>query len=354
MDKIPVVSSAPSAVSIGRQVWADFARVVAVYGVVLIHSCGAAFYQYSKIPLSSWLQAVVLDSVVRSAVPLFVMLSGALIFGTAAKGGTIVETIHQIPRRLMRVFVPLVIWSGLYLLYLAQSGLEVDIKSILIKPAMYHLWFGYMILGIYFLLPILRPIYTSMQGSVSFASYFFVVWIVLTSVSVYWPISFLSLLQQNSLFGYGGYFILGALLATVQIPFSSIVWAVVWGASVLLTACITWLKSESAGLPVETAFDYFSPNVVVASVAAFVLLSRIRIANHLTDFIKALSDLSFIVYFVHVLVLEYVRFNPILIQETEKWPVGLLIIAISLITFLLSMLIASTIRLAPGSRHVFG
>lgn len=338
-----------------RLYWADLCRVSSIYGVVLIHSCGASFYQFGNITVFAWLQSVALDSLVRCSVPLFVMLSGALIFGGNRDGIKAVEDIQEIPRRTLRIAVPLLVWSIVYLWHLARGGVQVNLASILAVPAMYHLWFAYMIVGIYLLLPILRPIFVALRNSPALQAYFFLAWLIVTSLPVYWPFPLLSLLQQGSLFGYGGYFLLGALIVTrLHVPLSSIFWVCIFILGVVVTVLVTWYQSARAGAPVETGFLYFAPNVVMASVSAFVLFSRMRIGERWAGFLRYLSDHSFIVYFVHVLVLEYVRYSATMAAVSEHLPIGLTILLVSLTTFALSLVVSSLVRLFPGAARVFG
>jgi len=263
-----------------RCAWADFCRVFAIYGVVLIHSCGASFYQFGKLSVLSWLQSVILDAFVRCAVPLFVMLSGALILVGNGTQKSCNNELHQIPRRLTRVLLPLLIWSAVYLIHVVRSGGEGRLASIFFQPAMYHLWFVYMIVGIYILLPVSSAIFSKFRQSVALQIYFVIIWFSITALPVYWDIKFFSLLQLNSLFGYGGYFLIGAFLAARNvIPFSTLAWVMVFLANVAVTIFLTWYLSENESSPVETAFLYFSPNVVFASLAAFVIFSRVRINN---------------------------------------------------------------------------
>ncbi len=106
-----------------RATWADLCRVVAIYGVILIHSCGATFYSFGKIPLSDWLAANALDSLARVSVPLFVMLSGAMLL----KPGAPITALSALPRRVSKVLIPLVVWSLLYLYVVAShKGTPVD------------------------------------------------------------------------------------------------------------------------------------------------------------------------------------------------------------------------------------
>jgi len=64
--------------------------------------------------------------------------------------------------------------------------------------------------------------------------------------------------------------------------------------------------------------------------------------------------MSFFVYFVHVLVMEYIRYNSVMILFSEHLPVGISILLLSIVTFLGSLILACLVRLVPGSRRVFG
>lgn len=338
-----------------RQSWADFCRVISIYGVVVIHSCGASFYQYGKIPLCEWLQSVFLDSLVRCSVPLFVMLSGALILGRNQDGCGIDRDIKQIFRRTIRILVPLLMWSIVYLVHLSRNGVMVHFWSIFSIPAMYHLWFAYMMIGIYLILPILRCLFAGMRTSSAFLIYFVLLWMLVTSLPVYLPIPLLSIMQQSSLLGYGGYFLLGAVIASFpRFPLSNLIWLAVFVSGVVLTFLVTWHLSVKAGGAVETGFLYFSPNVVISSVAAFVLFSRIRQQGRWAKWFEYLSNCSFVVYFVHVLVLEFVRCSDKVVTFSQHVPTALTILLVSLVTFLLSLMIASLLRFIPGATRVFG
>lgn len=337
-----------------RHGWLDLCRVVAIYGVVLIHSCGISFYQYGVIPLSSWVQSVFLDSLVRCSVPLFVMLSGALILSRKTDRNQEANEVIQIARRSLRVVVPLIAWSVVYQMHLSYNGVQIQFESVFVKPVMYHLWFAYMIVGIYLILPILRPVFAGLLRSPALLGYFFLLWLVVNSLPIYWPISLLSLLQQENLFGYGGYFLLGAVIVSrPRVPMSTSIWVAIFALAVAITVMIVWYQSARAGAPIETGFMYFSPNVLVSSIAAFVLFSRIRIGPRWATAFRHLSNCSFVIYFVHVLVLEHVRYSAVAMQMSEYLPVGFTILLVSFATFTLSLFI-SVIRLIPGVARVSG
>lgn len=332
--------------------WANLCRVVAIYGVVLLHSCGAFFYQYGAIPLGDWLSANFLDSIVRSSVPLFVMLSGALLL----KPGIPPATTYNLARRIAKVLFPLLAWSLAYLwLASRHSGTQLNFLSILKQPAMYHLWFVYMIIGLYLLLPLFQLLFEAIRNRHDLQWYLLCVWLVITCVPVYWPLPILAIMQQTSLLSYGGYFILGAVIASSapdRIPTS--IWLLIFLVSAFVTFGLTWHFSEQAGKPVETAYIYFSPNVFVSAVAAFILFTRVQISGRAAKVVRWISDRSFIIYFVHVLTLESVRYNNFTLLIGQRTPVLITILMISIATFAISLIVAALIRLVPGSQRVFG
>ena len=69
---------------IRRESWADACRLIAMFGVILIHTAAPVFYDYRSISLDAFLTANAIDSLARVSVPLFAMLSGALLLGRNA------------------------------------------------------------------------------------------------------------------------------------------------------------------------------------------------------------------------------------------------------------------------------
>ncbi|PTW93487.1 hypothetical protein DBL07_20285 [Achromobacter mucicolens] len=335
-----------------RAAWADLCRVVAIYGVILIHACGPAFYAFGKSPLPDWLSANALDSAARVAVPLFVMISGAMLL----RPGMPVVSAGSILRRVLKVFIPLVFWSAAYLYSNGALGsYGAGLLSMFSEPAVYHLWFVYMIVGLYILLPFLQAIYEVLRSRPALGVYFFAVWFAVTCVPMYWALPVLRIMQLTSFLGYGALFILGGLLAGIDrnaIPRWSCVG--VYAICSAITFYLTWRFSEIAGVAVERAYDYFTPNVILASITAFLAFMTFNLSGRAAAIAKWLSDRAFIIFFVHVVVLEQVRYSGAIRVVLEHLPLAFVILLISLSTFFFSGLIAAAIRLIPGASRVAG
>lgn len=135
----------------------DIIRIIAVVAVVTIHSCSPLLmrteFQSGNFTLGNFL-----DSFARLAVPLFLMISGSLMLNEekAVPAKKLIKSAGNI-------YFLLLCWSALYavafkLIYPVVTNKAIDLKA-LVKAFVnghYHLWYLFMIIGIYLLTPILR------------------------------------------------------------------------------------------------------------------------------------------------------------------------------------------------------
>lgn len=135
-----------------REVWVDWMRVLACFMVMVVHST-EPFYLGGDggqilTRADMWWSAA-FDSMVRMCVPLFIIASSYLQFPLRYSTGEFFK------RRAVRVLVPFALWSVVYAFY---WGEPVDnLKSLLLNfnYAAGHLWFVYMLVGVYFIMPLL-------------------------------------------------------------------------------------------------------------------------------------------------------------------------------------------------------
>lgn len=137
-----------------REIWIDWMRVAACFMVILVHST-EPFYLGGNGSLilneadAFW--ASFFDSFVRACVPLFIVASSYLQFPLHYSAGEFVR------RRAVRILIPFVLWS---LVYAFAWGEPVsNLKSLLLNfnYSAGHLWFVYMLIGVYMLMPLLSP-----------------------------------------------------------------------------------------------------------------------------------------------------------------------------------------------------
>ena len=137
-----------------REIWLDWLRVTACFMVMVVHST-EPFYlggDGSLIQNSTdafW--ASFCDCLVRCCVPLFVVASAYLQFPIKYSTGEFFK------RRAVRILIPFVFWTVVYALVWGQPVQNFKDLLLNFNYAAGHLWFVYMILGLYLLMPLLSP-----------------------------------------------------------------------------------------------------------------------------------------------------------------------------------------------------
>ena len=137
-----------------RQVWLDFLRVTACFLVMIVHST-EPFYLGGDGTLvltatdAFWVG--VFEGLARCCVPIFLIASSYLQFPLHYSTGEFFR------RRAVRILIPMLVWTLVYALVWGDP--VANLKGLLLNfnYAAGHLWFVYMLLGIYLIMPLLSP-----------------------------------------------------------------------------------------------------------------------------------------------------------------------------------------------------
>ena len=288
-------------------------RTLAITLVILLHAANAIL-QASSVPEAYWWTAVVYKSLALPCVPLFVMLSGALLL----KRTKLNEPIRVfLKKRLKRLGLAVVFWGAIYLIWsfyitnipVTSVNVVEGILYSLFSGAYYHFWFVYLIVGIYLVTPILRVI---IAGRRKVVRYLIVLWFIGVAIiplvemvtgHTLNPITFV-------LSGWLGYFVLGSYLKRVKLRsallYGLLIISFVW------TIFGNWLMNY----PLECMqcnnyfFDYLSANIVVGSFALFLILLKFHRdwpgKKHATlgRIVNAISANTLSIFLFHVIILE--------------------------------------------------
>ena len=137
-----------------REVWLDFLRVTACFMVLVVHST-EPFYLGGEgglilTPTDAFWVAV-FEGICRCCVPVFLIASSYLQFPLHY------PAVEFFKRRAVRILVPMLIWTLVYAL--AWGEPVQNLKGLLLNfnYAAGHLWFVYMLVGVYLLMPLLSP-----------------------------------------------------------------------------------------------------------------------------------------------------------------------------------------------------
>lgn len=102
----------------GRLVYMDWLRVLATIAVVTIHVSAGYVSMLDASNVSRWMAGNFYDSFSRASVPIFVMISGALLL-RGAKDSSIGEFLKK---RASKVIIPFIGWSAIFYIYGACVG----------------------------------------------------------------------------------------------------------------------------------------------------------------------------------------------------------------------------------------
>ena len=137
-----------------RTVWIDWMRVAACLMVILVHST-EPFYLGGNGSLiltqSDALWSSFFDSFVRACVPLFIVASSYLQFPLHYTTGEFCR------RRAVRILIPFIIWSLVYAFVWGEPVSNLKSLMLNFNYSAGHLWFVYMLIGVYLLMPMLSP-----------------------------------------------------------------------------------------------------------------------------------------------------------------------------------------------------
>jgi surface polysaccharide O-acyltransferase-like enzyme len=136
----------------------DAIRLVAILAIVMLHTAANGV---NFLPLGSvnWWLANLVDSACRTGVPLFLMLTGALLLNRQGESNS-----NYYRRRWQRLAIPVVFWTLFYLAWAQFKAIWKDQPFDLINELLnelwgkpyFHLWFIYLLIGLYAALPLLR------------------------------------------------------------------------------------------------------------------------------------------------------------------------------------------------------
>lgn len=331
-------------------------RTFAIFMVIVVHVCAAPF----KVMDASWLSINVVDSLARWCVPVFFMLSGALLLGKNEPLSVFFK------KRIIKIILPLVFWSYVYLIFSRYfSHLDTDhaypnvsfkIKDVIRGPAYFHLWFIYAIITIYIATPMMRALVQ--VASKQLVSYCLICWVI--GASILPTLEDTGILKNNFFYynfdflpQYLGYFLLGFFLSKYYDKVNNLVGYFLtilgWSCTFLLT---TYQKTGKH-VPIDLFYSYLSPNVIIMSIGIFIVISKFKDESKI---IASLGNCSFGIYLSHMLVMPLVWLMVPNINNTaiaaSGWYSPLLIIISSLLVFLLSYVVVLILKRGKITRWV--
>lgn len=289
--------------------WINNLRIIALFAVMVLHCSSPLLGAWGKTPANQWLAADFYNALTRFAVPVFVMVTGALLLG---KDDGIAPFLKK---RLLRVVTPFLFWSLVYVAYayynediIATGNTWTTVKQVLHQlkyGASYHLWYVYMLIGLYLVIPILSKFIKAATERETI--YFLVVWLVVMLIGQPYMQRYDPQIDTHYFAGYIGYLVLGYYLANksfnpLKLP---VYMALLFVVSVItITWGTQWLFGYYKGIS-TLMYEPLSWPIVILSTAIFLLMRfwQPKVPSELIKFRDFAGKYNYGIYLGHALML---------------------------------------------------
>ena len=351
-------------------VWLDVVRFIAMFTVVCCHCTDPFNFYPGTAPnigeIKLW--GAIYGSVLRPCVPLFVMITGALLLPVRSDASTFYK------KRIPRVFYPFLIWSVLYNLFpwitgllglnpqiildffpyagedVMQQSFSVSLEYILMIPFNFsilavHMWYIYLLIGLYLYLPVFSAWVE--KASERAKLMFLLAWGVTLLLPYYYQFvsnylwgtcSWNSFGMLYAFAGFNGYLLLGHYLKNLEwslkktLAIGILMFAVGYAVTFLGFRHITALPEYTDEM-LELFFTYCSLNVVMMTIPVFMLAKKVKVNSERMK--KALANLTvcgFGIYMIH-----YFFTGPsVVLMRAIDMPIGLQIPVAAILAFAVS------------------
>lgn len=351
-------------------VWLDVVRFIAMFTVVCCHCTDPFNFYPGTAPnigeIKLW--GAIYGAVLRPCVPLFVMITGALLLPVRGNASTFYK------KRIPRVFYPFLIWSVLYNLFPWITGLlglnpqvildffpyagedvmrqsfSVAIEYILMIPFNFsilavHMWYIYLLIGLYLYLPVFSAWVE--KASERAKLMFLLAWGVTLLLPYYYQFvsnylwgtcSWNSFGMLYAFAGFNGYLLLGHYLKNLEwslrktlvigIPMFIVGYAVTFIGFRHMTAL-----PQCSDEMLELFFTYCSMNVVMMTIPVFMLAKKVKVSSEKMR--KALANLTVCGFGIYMIHYFFTGPSVVLVRAIDV-PIGLQIPVAAVIAFAVS------------------
>lgn len=296
-----------------RDAGLDLVRVTATILVIVVHV--SANYIDLSSDTDTWLWVASIGSAARMAVPLFVMASGALVLLR-------VDPLRKTVNRVVKIGLPLIIWSLIYLAWSKATGVQWGFGwttdtwnpltiAIMIAgaPIMMNVVFLYAFLALYLFYPFLQPAFRSATRGTRLymIGITFVASSLITTAASYYQRQIIGIdLRVFAIFPF--YAMLGCWLMLQEETGKRtlIAWVSTLASIAGIWAATVWISSDRGALT-QVFFEYHSPLVVFSAASGFVAIRGLscRLPAWSQTLVTRLSPLCFGVFFSHVFFVYY-------------------------------------------------
>lgn len=287
-----------------RYSYIDLLRVFSILLVIVLHGIGGYYFDVTNVGRPLWYCVGYANELCRTGVPLFFMMSGFLLLRKP------IENIAAFYKhRFLKIVVPFLLYDLFYYLFLpsGERSIRGFVTELCVTGSAYHLWFIYSILALYLFAPFISRLLASLNEKAVFG--FFLLTIAQTTVK---PLLNTILGDRLYLYftddgfvGYLGYMILGYMIGKFEL--SKKLRGAIYALGALSFAVVPLISARSIANGEAVRFNGgYTVNHYIEAAALF-LLAKQRFTID-SKIVVRLSALSMDTYFIHVFLLEKLRF----------------------------------------------
>lgn len=335
----------------------DYLRCISCIAVVLLH-VSSSYWGVVATDSAEFVIMTIYNGLTRFAVPVFMMLSGGFLLDPIKE-----TSIKQCLTRFGKYLLNFYIWSAFF----AFQGIVMkiivgkEITPILWNNSLerflwghYHMWFVFLVLGFYLILPVIRKIVENRNVM----EYFLILWVltrfIIPSLTNTEKLNFINVwigkLEINSLIGYLGYFILGYYIREYGFLKKIRITIYVGGIIGLIYSIIgTITQSRIQDICYESYYNPSSWNILLFSIAIYTFFTYMKRVDVGYLVVRKIAECSFIVYMIHPFFIEKLNLLGVTtISFNCLWSIPLLTIGV----FLCSLFVAYFIKRIPYVRKL--
>lgn len=308
----------------------DMLRVMSMFLVIIIHLANYYCRAYASISHASYIGAIIFNTIARVAVPIFFMISGALLLSKPYDK-------NKNFNRIKKMVITTIIFTIVYALW---DHYFMGVKwpnaiSLIGSPSRAMLWFLYAIIALYAVLPFIKAMVDGMDEHLD--KLFVILWLAFTGLAyllkLWIHLDFEYPLPIVAGTYYLGYFVVGYLIYKYKDKINYkkynllniIILLVSLGVTIGLTLYFSNLRDKYYSLYLA----YRSLFMILASLETFILLYT-NLPNKEYSLISFASKYSFGVYLIHGMLLNVLMENLLAYKDIISFvgiPIGFVILA---------------------------
>lgn len=290
----------------------DAIRFTAIFLVILLHSTGFPYRflnpQITTMDVINWTTTSTYATIGMLGVPLFVMLSGGLLLNPD-KAEEPLKVFFR--KRFDRIGLPFIFWTLVYFVwtftFLGTPFTLFNVGQGLLTGSYYHLWFVYLLIGLYTVTPIIRVLVKYLDRKLF--SLLLFLWFIGTTTTPFIH-TFTSFHFDPVLFVFFdwiGYYLLGIYLINASFKRSTAIIVLIVG--LLGSVLGDWVVTATFGERLTGYFhNYMSAPIIIASAAAYyyfttVKRNSVKSPTVFNRFVAWVSKNTLPIYLIHMIIL---------------------------------------------------